>query len=267
MRIISHSDGRIDIESLSSFIKAYQTVSNLQLGELWAIPIMLQLALIENLRRVSSRIAVDRVDGNLADYWAKRMIETSEKDPKNLILVIADMARSNPPMVSAFVSELKRQLRGKGPDLALSLNWIEQQLSESGLTSIELVNAEIQKQAADQVSMSNSIGSLRLLDANNWRDFVEEHSIVERTLREDKGGVYGLMDFSTRDRYRHVVEHIAKKSKITEHKVACIAIELMHKSLLTNDRTHITCWLLSDRGWIKADQKGSKNACHIYSEN
>lgn len=250
LRIISHSDGRIDIESLSSFIKAYQTVSNLQLGELWAIPIMLQLALIENLRRVSSRIAVDRVDGNLADYWAKRMIETSEKDPKNLILVIADMARSNPPMVSAFVSELKRQLRGKGPDLALSLNWIEQQLSESGLTSIELVNAEIQKQAADQVSMSNSIGSLRLLDANNWRDFVEEHSIVERTLREDKGGVYGLMDFSTRDRYRHVVEHIAKKSKITEHKVACIAIELMHKSLLTNDSdertSHVGYYLIGD---------------------
>ena len=171
LQIISHSDGRIDIESLSSFVKAYQTVTNLQLGELWAIPIMLRLALIENLRRVSARIAIDRVDGNLADYWAKQMIETAEKDPKNLILVIADMARSNPPIVSAFVSELTRQLRGKGPDLALSLNWIEQQLSESGLTSNELVNAENQKQAADQVSMSNSIGSLRLLGAMDWREF------------------------------------------------------------------------------------------------
>ncbi len=250
LRIISHSDGRIDIESLSSFIKAYQTVTTLKLGELWAIPIMLRLALIENLRRVSARIALDRVDGNLADYWAKKMIETSEKDPKNLILVIADMARSNPPMVSAFVSELIRQLRGKGPDLALSLNWIEQQLSESGLTSAELVNAEIQKQAADQVSMSNSIGSLRLLDAKDWREFVEEHSIVEQTLREDNDGIYGLMDFSTRDRYRHVVEYIAKKSKITEHEVAFIAIRLMRENSLANNNdtrtSHVGYYLIGD---------------------
>ena len=248
LQIISHSDGRIDIESLSSFVKAYQTVKNLELGELWAIPIMLRLALIENIRRVSTQIAIDRVDRNLAEYWARQMIETAEQAPKNLILVIADMARSNPPMVSAFVSELTRQLRGKGLDLALSLNWIEQQLSESGLTSIELVNAEIQKQAADQVSMSNSIGSLRLLGAMDWRDFVETHSIVEQTLREDNEGIYGLMDFSTRDQYRHVVEYIAKKSKITEYEVARIAIQLMHENALKNDKydriSHVGYYLI-----------------------
>jgi len=138
---------------------------------------------------------LDTVDRNLADYWAEKMIATTEKAPKNLILVIADMARSNPPIVSAFVSELIRQLRGKGPDLALVLNWIEQQLSGSGLTSTELVNAENQKLAADQVSMSNSIGSLRLLGALDWREFVETHSIVEQTLLEDNEGTYGLMDF------------------------------------------------------------------------
>ncbi len=106
LQIISHSDGRIDMESLSGFIRSYQTVTNLQLGELWAIPIMLRLALIENLRRVSARIAIDRVDENLADYWAKKMIDKAEKAPKDLILIIADMARSKPPIVSVFVSEI-----------------------------------------------------------------------------------------------------------------------------------------------------------------
>jgi len=257
LQIISHSDGRIDLESLSSFINAYQTVTNLKMGELWAIPIMLRLALIENLRRVSAQIAIARVDRNLADYWAKQMIETAEKAPKNLILVIADMARSNPPMVSAFVSELTRQLRGKGFELALALNWIEQQLSETGLTTMELVNAEIQKQATDQVSMSNSISSLRLLGITDWRDFVESHSIVEQTLREDS--VYGLMDFATRDRYRHVVEHIAKKSKtkeyeISEYEVARIALQLMHENALKNendDRTAHVGYYLIGRGVIE----------------
>jgi cyclic beta-1,2-glucan synthetase len=230
LQIISHSDGRIDIESLNRFVQAYQTITNLKLGELWSIPLMLRLALIENIRRVSSRIAVDKVDRNLADYWAEKMIETTEKVPKDLILVIADMARSNPPIVGPFVSELIRQLRGKGPDLALVLNWIEQQLSGSGITSTELVNAENQKQAADQVSISNSIGSLRLLGAMDWRGFVESNSIVEKILLEDNDGIYGLMDFATRDRYRHVVEVIAKKSPSSEQEIARIAIQLMHEN-------------------------------------
>lgn len=235
LQIISHSDGRTDKESLSSFVKSYQTVTPLKLGELWSIPIMLRLALIENIRRVSARTAIDKVDRNLADYWAQKMIQTTEKAPKNLILVIADMARSNPPIVSAFVSELIRQLRGKGPDLGLVLNWIEQQLSGSGLTSTELVNAENQKQAEDQVSMSNSIGSLRLLSAIDWREFVETHSIVEQTLRKDKDGIYGMMDFTTRDRYRHVVELIANKSPFSEQEVAEIAIQLIHKKELSKN--------------------------------
>ncbi|MDQ6609969.1 MAG: hypothetical protein M3Y85_09140, partial [Bacteroidota bacterium] len=98
LQIISHSDGRIDLESLTGFVKAYQTINFLHLGELWAIPIMLRLALIENIRRISLRISIDRVDRNLAVYWAKEMIEKAEKDPKNLLLVVADMARSNPPV-------------------------------------------------------------------------------------------------------------------------------------------------------------------------
>ena len=96
-------------------------------------------------------------------------------DPKSLILVIADMARSNPPMASAFVAELARRLQGQSAALALPLTWIEQPLAESGLTIEQLVQAESQQQAADQVSISNSIGSLRFLAAMDWREFVETH--------------------------------------------------------------------------------------------
>ena len=98
------------------------------------------------------------------------MIETANKDPKSLILVIADMARSNPPMSSAFVAELARRLQGRGPALALPLTWIEQRLSETGLTITRQVQIENQQQAADQVSVSNSIGSLRALGAVDWRE-------------------------------------------------------------------------------------------------
>jgi cyclic beta-1,2-glucan synthetase len=251
LETISHGDGRVDPENLSSFVAAYQTVTLLKLGELWAIPIMLRLALIENLRRVSTRIAADGIARNHADYWADQISENAGKNPKDLILVIADMARSKPPMVSAFVAELTRRLQGQGPALALPLTWIEQQLAESSLTIEQLVQADSQQQAADQLSISNSIGSLRFLSAMDWRKFVETMSVVEKTLCEDPGGVYGKMDFATRDQYRHVVEKIAKSSRLSEMEVAHVAIRLAREaggSGNGDDRANHVGFYLIDKG-------------------
>ena len=257
LETISHGDGRVDPESLGSFVAAYQTLADLTLGELWAIPIMLRLALIENLRRVGTRIATDRIDRNLADYWADQMTEIAGKDPKSLILVIADMARSDPPMVSSFVAEFARRLQGQGPALALPLTWIEQRLSESGRTIEQLVRSENQQQAVDQVSMSNSIGSLRFLGAMDWREFVETMSMVEQTLGEDPGNIYLKMDFATRDRYRHAVEKIAKKSLHSESEVARRAIHLAQEGAARNggdDRTAHVGFYLVDKGLMQLER-------------
>ncbi|MDX9884472.1 GH36-type glycosyl hydrolase domain-containing protein [Thauera sp.] len=226
LEIVSHGDGRVDAEELRRFIAAYQTVSALKLGELWAIPIMLRLALVESLRRTGVRVADACAERDLADSWADRVIEAADTDPKSLILVLADMARSNPPMNCTFVAGLVRRFQHRGPALALPLSWIEQQLTEHGMTIEQSIQAENQKQAADQVSISNSIGSLRLLSALDWRAFVETMSVVEHALCEDPSRMYAGMDFATRDRYRHVVEAIAKKSACTEGEVAHQAVVL-----------------------------------------
>src|SRR4029078_13023573 len=134
-------------------------------------------------------------DRERADAWADQMMAVAEQDPKSLILIVADMARSNPPMVGSFVAELARRLQGQSAALALPLTWIEQRLSELGRTIEKMGESETQEQAADQVSRSNSIGGLRFLAAMDWRDFVEAMSVVERILREDR--TYGAMDFAT----------------------------------------------------------------------
>src|SRR5487761_2064381 len=229
LEVISHGDGRVDPDSLSRFVTAYQQITALKLGELWAIPIMLRLALIENLRRVAALEVASTMDRDRADVWADQMMEVAEQDPKSLILVVSDMARSNPPMVSSFVAELARRLQGQSPALALPLTWIEQRLSESGLTIEQLVQSETQKQASVQVSIANSIGSLRFLGAMDWREFVETMSGVEQKLRQDPAGVYARMDFATRDRYRHAVEKTAKGSRLSEGEVARKAIQLAHE--------------------------------------
>ena len=248
---ISHGDGQVHTGSFGRFIAAYQAVTTLTLGELWGVPIMLRLALIENLRRVGTRIIVHRLGRDLADFWAGQMTETAQNDPKNLILVVADMARSNPPMSSSFVAELARRLQGQSAALAMPLNWIEQRLSELGLSIAQLVQTENQQQAADQVSISNSIGSLRLLAATDWHAFVETMSVAERTLREDPGGVYGRMDFATRDHYRHVLERIARRSGLAEEQVARSCLQLAREAAARNDgddrATHVGFYLV-DRG-------------------
>ena len=236
LETISHGDGRVDPESLSRFVSAYQTVTALKLGELWAIPIMLRLALIENLRRVAVRVATGMIDRDLADSWADQMTAVADKDPNSLILVTADMARSDPPMSTAFVSEFARRLQGQSAALALPLTWIERLLSESHLTIDQLVQSESQRQASAQVSISNSIASLRFLGAMDWREFVESMSLVEQTLREDPDGVYARMDFATRDHYRHVIEKTAKRSRLSELDIARQAVHLARESVASAQR-------------------------------
>ncbi|HEY2345793.1 MAG TPA: glucoamylase family protein [Xanthomonadaceae bacterium] len=226
LETIAHGDGRVDTTSLSRFIASYQSIAPLALGELWAIPIMLRLALIENLRRVAAHVMVDRIDRNLADYWASRMTDVARSDPRSLVLLIADMARSDPPQSSSFVAELVRRLQGQSSALALPLGWIEQWLGEASRTIEQMVQVENQQQAADQVSISNSIGSLRYLSAMDWREFVETLSVVENALRDDPAGVHARMDFATRDRYRHVVENLARGSTMSEERIAQCAVEL-----------------------------------------
>lgn len=257
LEIISHSDGRVDVNSLTSFIAQYQSETILTLGELWAIPIMLRLAVIENLRRVSGKIALDMIDHNLADYWADKMISTVKDEPGNLILVIADMARSRPILDSHFVACFTRKLQGKGPALALPLNWMEQQLSGLGINSNDLVLQENQKQAIDQVSVRNSIGTLRFIGATDWREFVETLSSVEQVLRLDKTGTYPQMDFATRDRYRHVVERISKSCDLTETEVAekVIGLTYQHKTKdkASKRKEHVGYYLI-DKGLKEAEQ-------------
>ncbi len=250
IEIISHGDGRIDTENIGLFVRAYQSVSSLTLGELWAIPIMLKIGLIENLRRFSRRIITTQENRKLAISWADKMISTAEDDPSSLILLVADMSRTCPVLQSSFVAELVRRLQGRAPTLTLPLNWLSQHLAEHGQTIEKLVRMESQHQAADQISVSNSIHSLRMLTMTDWRHFVESTSQVEEILYLDPPGVYSSMDFQTRDNYRHIVEKLAIKSGLTETIVAQellnIALDSAKNFGIEDRKAHIGYFLIDN---------------------
>ncbi len=226
LELISHSHGRVDGDALRAFVGAYQGIEPLRLGELWAIPIMLRLALLENLRRVITSVTAGRHERERANQWVDAMVTASTSDPGRVVVVLAEMVEQGEALTAAFVSELASRLQAHGPGLQLVMSWLEQRLDGEGETLEHVFHVASQNQAADQVSVSNSIGSLRYLGATDWRDFVEATSIVEVILRGDPAGVYATMDFATRDRYRHVIEAIARVCPGTEEDVARAAIRL-----------------------------------------
>lgn len=251
LALISHVDAQIDAGPLQSFIGAYQTVASLKLGELWAIPIMLRLGLIENLQRITTRLVLGRADRDLADRWVDRLQDMAEKNPARLVVVVADMANAELNLSSSFVAEFCQRLSRQSPVLHLARSWLEQRLAEQGSSIEQLVQLESQNQAADQVSVSHSIASLRFLGAMDWKDFVEALSVVEATLRTDPAGVYPGMDFATRDRYRHEVEFVARFSGHSETQVAAASVVLAEASARLKgreDRTAHVGFYLVDRG-------------------
>ncbi|MDD4018878.1 MAG: glucoamylase family protein, partial [Kiritimatiellae bacterium] len=252
LELISHVDAQIEAGPLSAFIAAYQTTVSLKLGELWAIPIMLRLGLIENLQRVTTRLVIAREDRALADLWVERLQDMAEaNNPSRLVVVVADMAKSDLPLSSAFVSAFCQHLSRHSPVLHLARTWLEQRLVEQGLTIEQLIQLESQDQAADQVSVSHSIASLRFLSAMDWKEFVETLSRVEETLRADPADVYRVMDFATRDRYRHAVEFFARNSQRSEVEIAQRAIQLAADSARQKgraDRTSHVGFYLIDKG-------------------
>lgn len=251
LEVIAHVDGRVDSESLTRFVAAWQETAPLTLGELWAIPIMLRLALLENLRRVAARVEIGMLHRELARDWADQILEAAERDPKRLLLAVSDMARADLPFSNAFVAELVKRLQENGGLVDIPLTWIDHQLAMLGTSLQNRVQGEASDQAANQVSVSSSIGSLRFLDTVVWREFVESLSPVEDVLRQDSAGVHARMEFGSRDRYRHVVEDLARLAGIEEVEVARHAVALARQATDGDDgdvrRSHVGYYLI-DRG-------------------
>lgn len=264
LEFITHVDGCIDSGMLRAFLATYQVQRPLSLGELWALPIMLRLALLESMRRVAARLLRFVADHAAAGVWAERLVSEAERAPHEVILVVADLARSGHELSTPFVAELVRRLQGQTPAVAPALSWIESSLVSRGLTTETVVLRESSQQASDQISIAHAIGSLRQLDAIDWDDFVEGQSAVERVLRGDPAAAYAAMAFPSRDRYRHAVEAIARRSPCSETEVAELAIGLAHTAQAAGEvgRSHVGAWLVAPAGLAILERTaGARRPC------
>ena len=218
--LVSYTDARLDDEFLYRFVAGFQDVAPLTIGEVWAVPIMLRISLVENLRRLSARVVRSYRATRAADEWAERLLLTAQDQPDELRGLLDELARVAPDAAPAFYVRLSQRLQGEDAGAEATNAFIARRFVSAGHNLDALAHQLQQEQAADQVSIANSITSVRFLEANDWKSFFEETSFVEHILREDPSGVYPRMDFASRNRYRGVLETLARRCPLGEIEVA-----------------------------------------------
>jgi cyclic beta-1,2-glucan synthetase len=259
LSITAHTDSRLDTETLKRFIRAYQQTTPLSIGELWAVAITLRLALVENLRRIATRIVAARQAREEADALADTLLELAEKKPDALTPLLKERLGKREDLDRAFIVQLTQRLRDQNPAVMPVFDWLEQHLKKQGQSTEQFVHLEHQRQAAAQVTVGNIITSMRLLSTLDWRDFFESVSLVDPALGQDPSGVYSRMTFATRDRYRHVIERISKRTRAAELAVAREAVRLAstvteaNATASSSTRAHVGYYLI-DEGVVELEK-------------
>ncbi|MGD0483291.1 MAG: glucoamylase family protein [Gemmatimonadales bacterium] len=216
LELIRHTDGRLDRDRLIRFVAAYQTVAPLTIGELWAWPSMIKLALIENLRRLADETLQGRDARLTADRFLDRIGGAGDAAPLASLPAVLE---------TPYVVRLLERMREYGPLVSPVRAAVEERLAAQGMTAEDAIRTEHQAQAAGQVSVANAVTSLRLCATLDWMLFFEHVSLIEQVLQRDPAGVYGRMDFASRDRYRHAVEELAQPTGEAQLRVALRCVE------------------------------------------
>lgn len=248
--IAGHTDSRLEIDTLERFLNAYQKVTPLTIGELWAFAITLRFAMVENLRQSAARIVDSREERFEADRIADELIDIAGRQPEDLLAFFIKKLSRRRKLGSAFVEQLTRRLRDRDYTISAIFEWLEDQMQEQSTSIDRIVQLEYQNQAAEQITVGNIITSMRLLSTIDWNRFFENTSLVDRVLLDDPARVYDRLDFASRNAYREVLEHIAKRSKTDEisaaERVVALAREANRASAENLRTAHVGFYLVDD---------------------
>ena len=226
MELVLHTDGQMDEHTLLNYLKAYQSHSVLYDREIWAIPIVMRLAIIENIRHLCEKIKNTQTQWNkadeLVDVWLSNNGEDSESFLKSFKNTLKTMDETNP----SFIEHLYYGFRRSGFAYNKFLRVMDEILEKRGTTTDSLTQKEHLFQSVNTISMGNCITSLKYFSGLDWSDLFESASHVEQILRQDPDGTYPLMDINTRNFYRSKIEKLAHDLDVSELLIAKEAIEL-----------------------------------------
>ena len=234
---VAHTDGAFDEELLAHFLHAYQRERELTLGELWALPTTLRVVLVENLRRLAERLAANKAARELANFVCDRIDSYATH---SLDAVLALLERRG--VGRAFLLQLAQRMQDHHASAAARYReWLLRALPD-------LATAQTQQpaeQAADNLSVSNAIVSLRSIDHADWPEIVSRTSATLRLLLNSPA--FAAERDDTRDDTLHEIELLARRSGRSETEVAQTLLELMQGDG-ANDATRAARHWLRGRG-------------------
>ncbi len=223
---VAHTDSLVSGPVLAHFVRGYQQVQPLMIGELWAVAITLRIVLIENMRRLALQIIEGHAQRQQADAIVNAVLG-AEKIPGQSPLSAMQAAVNRfeaAPLPENIAAQIAKRLRGFDPSKTPLFAWLEDRLHRQG-SSIDEVIASAQMQlAASNVTMRNIVTSMRIVSEMDWSDFFEKVSLVDARLRASSR--FAEMDFATRNRYRTAIEIIARGTDQTELDVADASLDL-----------------------------------------
>src|SRR5216110_2456886 len=221
--MVAETDGALEPEIIRRFLAAFQAITPLDIGELWALPLMLRLQLLECIRALAIQVDQQQRESEEADFWANRLITAVRHSSPRLLKIMEELVERYPEPTPHFASELVAHLYDDEGALPVMSGWLERSLR---LPLLEVMQQEHRHQAVQQTALTNAINSCRRLAQIQWRELFQSTSWAESELAADPAGVYARMDFETRDRCRSAVEEIARWSNCSEQKTIDHALAL-----------------------------------------
>jgi cyclic beta-1,2-glucan glucanotransferase len=221
--MVAESSGALDPETIRKFLVSYQTVAPLNIGETWAVPVMLRLGLLECLGALAIQVEQEQAQSEAADFWANRLITAVRHKSPRLLRMMEELIERNPEPTPHFASELVAHLYDEETALPMVTGWLERVLRAP---SLEVIQQEHRRQAVQQTALANVITSCRRFSQIQWAELFELISRAEQQLTADPAGIYTRTDFETRDRCRGAVEEIARWSNRPEQQVIDQALAL-----------------------------------------
>ncbi|WP_446897778.1 GH36-type glycosyl hydrolase domain-containing protein [Clostridium sp. LBM24168] len=230
VEMLSRTYGNINEENIDTFINAYQENTILTSGELWAFPIMLRIALIQNISKIVVDMVYEQEEKDRAEILADKIINLYNRDDSHLESVLSGekiekLRKKKIDFTPSFTERFIKILRDNFVENSSVYKWIDEELARQDKTFDMMINIDHQKQSNFQISISNSFTSIRKISSFNWNKNFERFSYVEQVLRKDPAGVYENMDFKSRDYYRHQIERLSKKIGVPEVFIAKKALK------------------------------------------
>ncbi|GAA0306908.1 glucoamylase family protein [Rhodovulum strictum] len=229
---VAHTDSLLNAPVLARFVRAYQTVEPLTIGELWAVAITLRIVLIENARRLSDEIMAAHAERDAADRLVDGLRVTDEgrgpataaRSSPTLRLAQAVAPLEGAPLPEILAARIAKRLRGCDPAETALCGWLDDRLAAQDMTRDGVILHAQQRQGASNVTMRNVVTSMRLISEMDWQEFFEEVSPVDAQLRAASD--FAALDFATRNLYRTAIETLARGSHRPEAEVAGAALSL-----------------------------------------